>query len=81
MGVLALLPPILGAFAASSWTPAWSTLAYYATCMPPIFGYSVFLCVQLVALVGAVDSQAMVSPLFPASALPEANDCCMIRPQ
>ena len=61
VGMLFLLPPILGAFAASTWTPAWSIVAYYATCMPPIFGYSVFLCVQLVALVGAVDSQAMVS--------------------
>lgn len=78
MGILALLPPILGAFAASLWTPGWSTLAYYATCMPPIFGYSVFLCVQLVALVGAVDSQAMVSLSELCSAC-EADDCCMIR--
>lgn len=61
MGRLALLPAILGAVAASKWHPGWSTIAYYATCTPSSLGYSVFLCVQLVGLVGAVDSAMMVS--------------------
>jgi len=79
LGTIALFPPMIGAFVAAHWTPAWSSWSYYLTVMPMTFGYSVFLCCQLgelnqsilrhshswpVALVSGVDSKAMVSSSY-----------------
>ena len=51
LGTIALFPPMIGAFVAAHWTPAWSSWSYYLTVMPMTFGYSVFLCCQLGGLI------------------------------
>ncbi|WWC60765.1 uncharacterized protein I303_103341 [Kwoniella dejecticola CBS 10117] len=59
LGPIALFPPIFGAVVAAYWQPSWPWWSYYATVLPCVLGYSTFLCVQLVALISAVDSKIM----------------------
>ncbi|WVR08996.1 hypothetical protein IAU60_006056 [Kwoniella sp. DSM 27419] len=59
LGPLSLISSIVGGLVAAYWRPEWPEWTYYATVLPVVLGYAVFLCVQLVALVSSVDSRMM----------------------
>ena len=59
LGLVSLLPLILCCSLAATWTPQTPFWVYYVTIFPSSLGYSIFLCVNLIALVSAVDSAIM----------------------
>ncbi|WVQ75495.1 hypothetical protein IAR50_005120 [Cryptococcus sp. DSM 104548] len=59
LGPIALIPAVTSALIAASWTAQWPWWGYYLTVFPSVLGYSIFLCVQLVAMVSSVDSRVM----------------------
>jgi hypothetical protein len=69
LGIVALIPAIVGGFVAGGWRPGWPWWAYFLTCLVPVLGYAVFLIVSLgwsisctltsVALISSVDSKTM----------------------
>ncbi|WWD20929.1 hypothetical protein CI109_105407 [Kwoniella shandongensis] len=56
---ISLVAPVFGILTAAFWTPSWAWWTYWVTIFPCILGYSTFLCVQIVALISAVDSKIM----------------------
>ena len=60
VGIISLFPTIVCPIIAAQWKPSWSWWTYWVTVLPNSLAYSFFLCTNLLALVGAVDSRVMV---------------------